>query len=77
MIFPDSDKKMPLLLSSEKEMGLTIVFGLMILWTEQNLLVEKESCKGYAIRPFGSGGSKIVFVLLDKIITVYIGFIVV
>lgn len=44
----------------------------MLLPLKQSLIFEKNNCKRYLIKVFGAKYSKIVLVLLNKVIAIYV-----
>ena len=60
----------------DRNSGFAVNLLLMLLPSEQNLVLEKNGGKQYTILSFGINGCKIIFTLLAEVIALYIGFII-
>ena len=56
-------------LLSDGNVGFIFYVMLILLLAKKSRILEKDSCKGYPVLTFGTSGCKIVFALLEKVIT--------
>lgn len=54
-----------------------VLFSLILLLVETDLVPKEKYSKKNVIRPFSSSGGKIIPILLTKVIAFYVGFFVV
>ena len=57
-------------LPADKDFSLVLSFTLMLLPAEQGGIFQEGSCKRNSIWALGTGGGKVIFALLEEIVTI-------
>ena len=57
----------------DQDRGLFVLSPFVLLPAEADLVLQEECGKGNLDRPHGSGGSKVVLILLTEVVAIYVG----
>ena len=61
------------LVPRDRDRGVSVMFPLILLLAEADLVLEEGHGKGNLGRPRSSGGSKVVLILLTEVVAVHVG----